>query len=140
MGSAENQLNAAQRQAVEIVNGPVLVVAGAGTGKTRVIVERIMQLIEQGIAPESILALTFTEKAAGEMLERLNSSQQGMMLDVTAATFNGFGNDLLQSYGIELGLGNLRLLGETGQLVFMREHLDEFELEYFAPIAAPDGQ
>ncbi|HWT55950.1 MAG TPA: ATP-dependent DNA helicase [Candidatus Microsaccharimonas sp.] len=134
------KLNPAQQQAVRHTTGPMLVVAGAGTGKTRVIVERIKQLIDSGVPADSILALTFTEKAAGEMLERLNSAEQGMMLDVTAATFNGFGNNVLQAYGSEWGLGSLRLLGETGQLVFMREHLDEFGLEYFAPISTPDGQ
>jgi DNA helicase-2/ATP-dependent DNA helicase PcrA len=140
MGSSDYQLNEAQRKAVEIVEGPVLVVAGAGTGKTRVIVERIMHLIDQGIAPESILALTFTEKAAGEMLDRVNSARSGVTLDTTVATFNGFGNDLLQAYGREWGLGSLRLLGDTGQLVFLREHLDELELDYFAPVSKPDGQ
>ncbi len=139
-GSIEGGLNDAQRLAVETLDGPVLVVAGAGTGKTRVIVERVMRLIDQGIAPESILALTFTEKAAGEMLDRVNSMRQGITLDATIATFNGFGNDLLQAYGPEWGLGVIRLLGETGQLVFMREHLDEFELDYFAPVSKPDGQ
>lgn len=134
------KLNAAQQQAVQHGAGPMLVVAGAGTGKTRVIVERIKQLIDSGVAANSILALTFTEKAAGEMLDRLNSAEQGMLLEVTAATFNGFGNDVLQVYGSEWGLGSLRLLGETGQLVFLREHLDEFALEYFSPISSPDGQ
>src|SRR5689334_4338620 len=105
-------LNTAKREAFEHTSGAMLVVAGAGTGKTRVIVERIKQLIDSGVPASSILALTFTEKAAGEMLDRLNSAEQGMLLEVTAATFNGFGNDVLQAYGSEYGLGSLRLLGE----------------------------
>jgi DNA helicase-2/ATP-dependent DNA helicase PcrA len=133
-------LNTAQQQAVTSGDGPLLVVAGAGTGKTRVIIERIKHLVSSGAPSSSILALTFTEKAAGEIIERLSSAEQGMMLDVTATTFNGFGNDLLQKYGSQWGLGTLRLLGETGQLVFMREHLDTFGLEYFAPVSNPDGQ
>jgi len=137
---AYTQLNAAQRQAVDVIDGPVLVVAGAGTGKTRVIVERIARLIEQGVKPDTILALTFTEKAAGEMLDRVNDSKTGVTLDTTINTFNGFGNDLLQTYGGEYGLGRLRLLGKTGQLVFLREHLDDLALDYFAPISNPDGQ
>jgi DNA helicase-2/ATP-dependent DNA helicase PcrA len=134
------ELNTAQQQAVDIVDGPVLVVAGAGTGKTRVIVERVQCLIEKGVAPESIMALTFTEKAAAEMLDRLNSAKTGVTLDTVIATFNRFGNELLQAYGAEYGLGRLRLLGDTGQLVFVREHLDSFELEYFAPVSNPEGQ
>lgn len=134
------ELNAAQQQAVGITDGPVLVVAGAGTGKTRVIVERINRLIREGTKPENILALTFTEKAAGQMLDRVSDASLSAALDATIATFNGFGNDILQQYGSEWGLGTVRLLGETGQLVFLREHFDEFELDYFAPISNPDGQ
>ena len=140
IGEAGNQLNAAQQQAVKIIDGPVLVVAGAGTGKTRVIVERILHLIETGVSPTKILALTFTEKAAGEMQDRVNVARGTVSLDTTIATYNGFGNDFLNDYGAEWGLGRLRLLGETGQLVFLREHFDEFELDYFAPISNPDGQ
>jgi DNA helicase II / ATP-dependent DNA helicase PcrA len=133
-------LNDAQKAAVAHTKGPMMVVAGAGTGKTRVITERIVRLIESGTDPGSILALTFTENAAGEMLDRINQRRGGYTLDATIATYNGFGEQLLQEFASEIGLGNLKLLGETGQLVFIREHLDEFALDYFAPIARPDSQ
>ncbi|HEU5004791.1 MAG TPA: ATP-dependent DNA helicase [Candidatus Saccharimonadales bacterium] len=134
------ELNKAQAEAVDIVGGPALVVAGAGTGKTRVITERILKLIEKGVEPSAIIALTFTEKAAGEMLDRVAASSLKLALDVHIATFNGFGGEILSRYGSEWGLGSLSLLGETGQLVFLREHLDELELDYFAPVSNPDGQ
>lgn len=134
------KLNQAQQEAVNHVDGPILVVAGAGTGKTRVITERIIKLIASGVDPKAILALTFTEKAAGEMQDRVAEEGLKLSLDVHISTFNSFGGELLTRFGSEYGLGSLKLLGGTGQLVFLREHLDELELDYFAPISNPDGQ
>jgi DNA helicase II / ATP-dependent DNA helicase PcrA len=94
-----NELNAAQLEAVTSTEGPVLVIAGAGSGKTRVIVYRVAFMLEKGINPDEILLLTFTRKAASEMIGRV----RGLLKDDSAqricnGTFHAFSNLVLRKY------------------------------------------
>ena len=102
-----NQLNKAQLDAVLTIDGPVLVIAGAGSGKTRVIVHRVAYMIENGIDPGEILLLTFTRKAAAEMLGRvqqlLNNNAAGK---VFGGTFHSFSNYILRKYSNLTGVPN----------------------------------
>ncbi len=105
-------LNPEQRAAVCHLEGPAMVIAGAGTGKTKVITSRIAYLIEQKLAePEEILALTFTEKAAVEMEERVDMLLPYGYVDTHIKTFHALGYEILQDYGFELGLPrNLKVI------------------------------
>ncbi|BCL60047.1 DNA helicase [Desulfomarina profundi] len=101
-----DQLNEPQYTAVTTTEGPVLVIAGAGSGKTRTLVYRVAHLIERGVAPESILLLTFTRKASQEMLWRAGRLLNDTCSRVVGGTFHGVANMLLRRFGAELGFGS----------------------------------
>jgi DNA helicase-2/ATP-dependent DNA helicase PcrA len=117
----------------------LLIVAGAGTGKTTVITRRIAHLIHSGRArPEEILALTFTEKAAQDMEERVDLLVPYGELGVELSTFHAFGDRLLREHALTLGLSpRVRVLSQAEQVLFLRRHLFEFPLERFRPLADP---
>jgi len=132
-------LNEQQRAAVTHTVGPLLIVAGAGTGKTAVITRRIAWLIASRRAkPSEILALTFTDKAAAEMEERVDVLVPYGYTDVWISTFHAFGDRLLRDHALELGLTpDFRILTRAEQVVFFRERLFEFPLDYYRPLGDP---
>jgi DNA helicase-2/ATP-dependent DNA helicase PcrA len=132
-------LDRAQRRAVTHGDGPLLVVAGAGTGKTHVITRRIAWLIATKRAvPSEILALTFTERAAAEMQARVDELVPYGYVDTAIATFHAFGDRLVREFALELGLGGeSRVLSRAETVVFLHEHLFELGLERYRPLADP---
>ncbi|HEY2955702.1 MAG TPA: UvrD-helicase domain-containing protein [Candidatus Eisenbacteria bacterium] len=111
-------LNPAQRAAVEHPEGPLLVVAGAGSGKTRVLTARVARLLESGVPPERILAFTFTNRAAREMRERIERAAGGAARPLWVGTFHGTGLRILRREAESLGL-------PPGFAVYDREDQDE---------------
>ncbi len=132
-------LDAPQRAAVTHEAGPLLIIAGAGTGKTTVITRRIAYLIATRRArPSEVLALTFTDKAAAEMEERVDTLVPYGYADVQIATFHAFGDRLIKENALELGLTpDFRVLTRAEQVIFLRDHLFEFPLRHYRPLGDP---
>ncbi len=133
-------LNPEQREAVTHGEGPLLIVAGAGTGKTQVVTRRIAWLIATKRArPEEILGLTFTDKAAAEMEARVDVLVPYGFVGATLSTFHAFCDRLVREHAVELGLtSQLRVETPAEILVFLRERLFELGLERFLPLGNPD--
>ncbi len=128
-----------QREAVTHGDGPLLIIAGAGTGKTRVITRRIAHLITTRRArPEQVLALTFTDKAAAEMEERVDLLVPYGYTQAWISTFHAFGDRVLREHALHVGLSpDFRVLSRPEQVIFVRERLFEFPLDYFRPLGDP---
>jgi len=132
-------LNKEQLAAVTHKSGPLLIVAGAGTGKTTVITRKIAWLVEQGLAkPNEILALTFTEKAASEMEDRVVKLLPYGYLDLWISTFHSFAKRILDAHALDIGLPvNFRLLKDTDIWVLLRQNIDRLNLDYYRPLGTP---
>ncbi|MGQ0636269.1 MAG: ATP-dependent helicase [Planctomycetaceae bacterium] len=123
-----DDLNPTQREAVSHRDGPLLVLAGPGSGKTRVITRRIARLIESGVSPARILAITFTNKAANEMQSRVDALLPGSR--VWVSTFHRLCARLLRRYGSAVGLkSNFSIFDTTDQTQLVREVLVQQELD-----------
>jgi DNA helicase-2/ATP-dependent DNA helicase PcrA len=121
-------LTEAQKRAVTHGDGPLLVVAGAGSGKTRVITRRIAHLIHHGADPRSILAITFTNKAAGEMADRV--AQLGVSKGAWVSTFHSFCARILRMYGERIGLArDFSIFDETDTRRCVKTTLSELGLD-----------
>ena len=136
----ETELNGPQIQAVSALEGPVLIIAGAGSGKTRVITCRIANMLEHGIPQSAILALTFTNKAAREMESRVKELTGKKLQNLTVSTFHAFGvrilRDEIEALGAEESAGEVRpgyrknfsIYDETDRNDLIRECLREHRI------------
>ncbi|MDR2534531.1 MAG: UvrD-helicase domain-containing protein [Treponema sp.] len=125
----EADLNAKQIQAVKTIEGPVLIIAGAGSGKTRVITYRIAYMLERGIPQSGILALTFTNKAAREMEDRVKELTGRKLQNLTVNTFHAFGVKILREEIERLGYRkNFSIYDETDRTELIKESLRECRL------------
>ncbi|HTV53675.1 MAG TPA: ATP-dependent DNA helicase, partial [Terriglobia bacterium] len=134
------EMNSEQKEAVEHREGPLLVVAGPGTGKTRVITQRIVYLLSRTpsvpgyapLAPENVLALTFTDKAAEEMKRRVADALPGLSSLPTLCTFHAFCYQTLRKRNIER-----RLLDKIDVWIFLRRRMTELGLKHYQKLAEP---
>ena len=131
MPDALDGLNRSQEQAVTHPGGPLLVVAGAGTGKTRTLTRRFAWLVEQGVPADAILALTFSSAAAAEMRERLESLIESPYEELHVATFHAFCARLLQDEALEAGVDPfLSPVTPADRLALLLERIDELSLRH----------
>ena len=139
MSGILEDLNEEQKKAVTTTEGPLLIIAGAGTGKTAVIARRIAYIIEKKLAkPAEILVLTFKDKAAGEMEERVDILVPYGFIDTWISTFHAFGDRVLRDNSLEIGLSpDFKILSRPQQVLFFQQNLFRFRLEYFRPLSNP---
>lgn len=114
-------LNPEQRQAAEHINGPLLIIAGAGSGKTRTLVHRLAYIVQQGVCPENILLLTFTRKAAANMIAQAVTLLNNPSVSVTGGTFHSLAHQMLRRYSHLAGYShNFTVLDRQDSLDILR--------------------
>ncbi|MEK7524487.1 MAG: UvrD-helicase domain-containing protein [Patescibacteria group bacterium] len=128
-----------QREAIQQTEGPLLVISGAGTGKTHLITGKILYLIQElGVAPEQILALTFTEKATEEMARRIDQALPLGHSEICIKTFHSFAEAVLRERGHEIGLQlDYKVLKEADLWMFLKHHVLDLKLEHYRTLGNP---
>ena len=135
-----NKLNPQQREAVEVVEGPLLIVAGPGTGKTQTLALRLANILKKTQAkPHNLLALTFTEAAAINLKKRLAGIIGSEAFGITATTFHAFCARIHSTFPAEFASTRERIsIDELRQIQLFREILQVGEFPLLAPLRAPD--
>ena len=124
--------NAKQQTCIDSIQGKYLVLAGPGTGKTFTIVERIKNMLQQGIAPEKILCLTFTDAGANEMKKRIETELGVTSCDVQIFTYHGFCCDIIEEFQDDLEVpNNYKIITDPVSKAFIKECIDELRPVYF---------
>ncbi|MFO0702713.1 MAG: UvrD-helicase domain-containing protein [Candidatus Andersenbacteria bacterium] len=138
-GSLLEGLTPAQARAVTHTGGPLLIVAGAGTGKTKVITHRLAWLMtEGGLAGREVLAVTFSNKAAEELERRLDELLPFGFEPPAVGTFHAFGERVLRENALAIGLSpDFKVLSPADQHVLVRQHVDDLELDFYRPLGNP---
>jgi len=133
------KLNSRQKEAVTHEAGPLLIVAGAGTGKTTVLINRLAHLVlDKGLSTEEILLLTFTEKSAGELEARADTLLPYGYVDLWIHTFHGFCERILREHALDIGLAaDFKLISATEQWILIKKNLSRFNLDYYKPLGNP---
>ena len=129
--------NEKQQEAIDILKGQVMLLAGPGTGKTFTVINRIEKMLSDGVDPSSILCLTFSDAAASEMRQRLIKKMGVKASSVDIYTYHSFCNDIIKEYPSQFEMnGDVRLITDTEKITLMKECIDDAKLEYFVPARA----
>ena len=133
-------LNDSQKQAVQSNSNALMIIAGAGTGKTTVLARRIAHLIKNNINKQSeIMAVTFTEKASAELLERVEKYLETSCADMWIGTFHSICERILREYGQDIGLPiGFKVINETEAWMLVRNNFEDFDLKYYRPRGNPN--
>ena len=129
--------NSKQQQAIDILNGQVMLLAGPGTGKTFTVIHRIEKMLADGVEPSSILCLTFSDAAASEMRQRLIKKMGVIASAVDIYTYHSFCNDLIKTYPDKFEMtSGVKLITDAEKISIMKECIDDANLEFFVPSRA----